>query len=182
MTLSSISLLRPDPDQLCKDKGAKSISFFCRRRPVRIDHALFAELRQVSISNGGKNVRVCLHDGPKARHHDMVILENRGKYYRPHKHRDKGEAFHVIEGRLGLFTFSDSGEVIDSCVLAPGEIYRVEENAYHAVLPMTKQVIYHENKPGPFTGEGDSIFPNWAPDGNDEIEQAAYSTSLRRHL
>ena len=39
---------------------------------------------------------------------------------------------------------------------------------YHAVMPLSDLVIYHESKPGPFTGEGDSIYPSWAPDESNE--------------
>ena len=182
MGLSNISLLQPDSERLREDAGAKSVSFFVLRRPVKIDAAVIGELKEVSERRGGSNVRVCLHAGPDAVHHDMIILENQGKYYRPHKHDDKGEAFHIIEGRMGIFAFDESGAVIDAVVLEPQEIYRVEAGMYHAVLPLTDRVIYHENKPGPFTGEGDSIFPEWAPDGTNNEEVAAYVAALRSRI
>ena len=47
---------------------------------------------------------------------------------------------------------------------------------------MPAPVIYHENKPGPFTGKGDSIFPDWAPDGADAAVAEAYVDELRKHL
>ena len=177
-TLSRISLLNPDGNKVWEDVGAKSVSFFCRHRPVFIDANLIAQLKTLSTQRGGRNVRVCLHDGPDANHHDMVILELKGKYYRPHKHDGKGEAFHIMEGCMGLFAFDESGTVIDAVTLGPGDIYRVAENMYHAVLPISDQVIYHENKPGPFTGEGDSIFPAWAPDGADALEIENYVAGL----
>lgn len=182
MKISHISLIDLDPEKLWQDTSAKSVSFFCRRRPVRVDGAVIAELRELSRRHDGKNVRLCLHDGPTADHHDMIILERQGKYYRPHKHAAKGEAFHVIAGQLGVLAFADDGMVVDACALGPGDIYRVEVNMYHAVLPLSAEVIYHENKPGPFTGEGDSIFPDWAPDGTDPTAFGQYVDSLRRRF
>jgi len=176
--LSQISLINQDGDKLWQDVGAKSVSFFCLKRPVKVDSDLIVELKQLSQDHNGKNVRLCLHESPKSDHHDMVILERRGKYYRPHRHDGKGEAFHIIEGQMGLFAFDDKGTVIDASLLNPGDIYRVAEGGYHAVLPITETVIYHENKPGPFTGEGDSIYPNWAPDGADEGEIDEYVQKL----
>lgn len=182
MSLSKISLLNSDDQKLREDKGAKTVSFFVLQRPVKVDQTLIGELKAVSESRGGVNVRVCLHDSPDARHHDMVILEQKGKYYRPHKHLDKGEAFHVIEGCLGILAFSEQGDVIDAVAVNPHEIYRVEAGMYHAVAPVTDQVIYHENKPGPFLGEGDSIYPDWAPDGTEVGEVEGYMSQLYAHI
>ena len=112
----------------------------------------------------------------------MVILERRGKYYRPHKHLEKGEAFHVIEGRFGIFTFDEGGAIQEACILQSGDILRVGPDMYHAVMPLTDIVIYHENKPGPFLGSKDSIYPDWAPDGGNAAETDAYCAALSRHL
>ena len=123
-------------------------------------------------------MRVCLHDSPLSLHHDMVILERKGKYYRPHKHKDKGEAFHIIDGKMAIFVFDHAGNVIDSTVLVRGDVYRIEKNQYHSVMPVTNIVIYHENKPGPFLGSDDSIFPNWAPNESDHDSIKKYVDTL----
>ena len=49
-------------------------------------------------------------------------------------------------------------------------------------MPLSDPVIYHENKPGPFTGQGDSLFPAWAPDGTDVAEVERYVLKLKSHL
>ena len=180
--LSTISLINIDENKLRNDDKAKTISFFCKKRPVRIDRNVISDLRKISENNNRANVRICLHDSPMANHHDMVILERKGKYYRPHKHNNKGEAFHIISGQMGIFSFDDDGCVIDSVILFESDIYRVESGQYHAVLPITDDVIYHENKPGPFLGDEDSIFPDWAPDGTNANEIDEYLVSLRSYI
>ena len=122
--LSKISLLDPDLAKLVEDKGAKTVAFFCRNLPVVIDARLIEELKNVSRLRNDSNVRICLHDGPDASHHDMIALERRGRYYRPHKHARKGDTFHMIEGKLGIFSFDVDGNVTDAVVIGPGEIYR----------------------------------------------------------
>ncbi len=177
-SLSSISLTNPDPEVLWEDTSAKTVAFFCKRHPVCVDAELISELKKVSVARGDRNVRLCLHDSPEADHHDMIILEHQGKYYRPHKHLKKGETFHIMEGRMGIFTFDDAGSVIEARALEADEIFRVGVNMNHAVMPLSDVVIYHENKPGPFLGDGDSIFPDWAPVGLDIKEATAYSAHL----
>jgi len=179
---STISLINIDDSKLRVDSTAKTIAFFCKERPVRIDKDVISDLHKVSGQNNGANVRICLHDSPSAKHHDMVILEKRGKYYRPHKHNDKGEAFHIMSGKMGIFSFDDNGNVTDAVTLLEGDIYRVEVGQYHSVLPITDTVIYHENKPGPFLGEGDSIFPDWAPDGADNKKVDQYIGYLSSYI
>ncbi len=182
MNLSRISLVDPDTENIWEDKGAKTVAFFCRKRPVRITAKTIDELKQISSLRDGSNVRVCLHSEPASDHHDMVILERPGGYYRPHRHTYKGDCFHIMEGQMGLFTFNENGDVIDCAVLEPGEIYRVEVNMYHAVMPLTDPVIYHENKPGPFLTQGDSLYPDWAPDGSDASQVNEYITELKLQL
>lgn len=182
MNISHISLTSPDIEKIWQDPAAKTLSFFCLKRPVRIDATVMQELTQLGTSEGHKNVRVCLHASPSALHHDMIILEHRGRYYRPHKHLDKGECFHIMQGEMGIFAFSDTGSIIDAIRLKAGEIYRVEAGMYHAVMPLSDLVIYHENKPGPFLGDGDSLYPNWAPDGSDPIATESYIRILAQRL
>jgi cupin fold WbuC family metalloprotein len=182
MSLSSVSLIDINHKKIWEDKTAKTISFFCKQLPVRVDAMLIGELKHIAQSQGGKNIRLCLHDSPQAIHHDMIILEYGGKYYRPHKHLKKGEAFHIIEGQMGIFVFNEDGTVMDSCCLNSGEIFRVGVGMYHMVMPITEWVIYHENKPGPFLIGKDSIYPSWAPDGKSQVDNDDYLKSLIRHF
>jgi len=149
-----------------------------------VDRELVSELKQVAAGLNGKNLRLCLHEGPEALFHDMVILEHPGNYYRPHKHLKKGESFHILEGSMGIFVFDQQGQVIDACVLDPqgSFLYRIDTDMYHAVMPLSDPVIYHESKPGPFTGDGDSVFPAWAPEGRDPGEVEGYTDFLRSML
>jgi len=181
MSLSTIDL--NNPDSVWIDERGRSIGFFCRRLPARVDGKLVGELK-AAAEKFQKNVRLCLHDSPDAAFHEMIILERKRKYYRPHKHLEKGESFHILEGEMAVFTFDGEGNIADACVLQPNGnfIYRVAINTYHAVMPLSDPVLYHEAKPGPFLGDKDSIFPSWAPEGKDEDEIARYIHKLRRAL
>lgn len=182
LQLSSIIL--DDSKSVWVDKGKKSVAYFCKNTPVRVNKGLISELKKILTRIGNKNLRLCLHNGPDAPFHEMIIFERKGKYYRPHKHLAKSETFHIIEGNMGVFSFNDDGKVIDVCVLDANDnfIYRVRPNMYHAVMPISDLVIYHESKPGPFTGKRDSIYPSWAPDGNNSEEVKQYTTLLQKTL
>ena len=179
MLISSVEL--SNADTVWRDKNAKSIAYFCKRRPVGVGKALINELKEISVGSGNQNVRFCLHESPDALFHDMLILEHKGKYYRPHKHLTKGESFHIIEGSMAIFIFDEKGNIIDNCLLntANNLIYRLEINMFHAIMPLSDLVIYHESKLGPFLSEGDSIYPSWAPVGDSPKQTAEYQDRLQ---
>jgi len=164
--MHGLSLDLNDPEMVWVDNGARSVAYFCLRTPVMVDKELIRKLKEIAAAlNGTKNVRLCLHDSPKAIFHNMIVLENKIKYYRPHKHPSKSETFHIIEGTMAVIVFAENGQIENSSVLDAQEnfLYRVDANTYHAVMPLSDLVIYHESKPGPFIGKSD-IYPSWAPE------------------
>lgn len=163
-----------------QDKNAKSLSYYFTIDVVRIDLEIVKQLRELSAKNGKCNARICLHISPTANFHEMIILEYGGYYYRPHKHLTKGESCHIIEGEVAFLIFNDNGAVEASNIMSKERnlISRVGINRWHTVIPITEYAIYHESKPGPYIGQGDSVYPDWAPDGSDSMEAQKYIEQL----
>ena len=182
MAISKVNLIDNNNSKLKRHKGAKTLSFFCKNRPILINKNNIEEMKTLSKKNDHSNLRICLHSSPSDDHHDMIILETCGKYYRPHKHNGKGECFHLIEGELGIIIFDTKGKILDFNILYPGEIYRIEKEMYLAIYPITSYVIYHENKPGPFLGDNDSIYPDWAPEQNDTVKIEKYYHKIKIYI
>lgn len=120
-----------------------------------------------------KSVRICLHDSPDAALHEMLIAHKKDNYVKPHKHLNKSESFHIIEGEMDVFIFDMSGEIIRKIQMGDYKsgksfCYRLSRSEYHTVLPKTKYVVFHEVTNGPFKRE-DTVFGKWAPD-EEEVE------------
>ena len=181
--MKTSSVFLDDYESVRFDDTGRSAAYFCKRTPIKVDAELISELKMAAERLGSNNLRLCLHDSPGATLHEMINLEFRGNYYRPHKHRGKGESYHLIEGSMGAFVFDEDGRIIDANVLEPnnGFLYRVGEEMYHAVMPLSDLVIYHETRLGPFLN-GDSLFAPWAPDGSDVLEATKYTEELRSLL
>ena len=179
MNIISISLR--DSENVVLDTKGRTDAFFARQESLVLDKTVVEQLKTYAKDHGGGNVRFCLHTGPESLFQQMIIMEQQGNYYRPHKHLSKGEAFHMIEGVMGVFLFDDNGEVSNVVRLDPAGnfIFRVGTGIYHAVMPLTSYVVYHECKPGPFLGNQDSIWAHWAPDGCDTVVAEAYSARLK---
>ena len=112
------------------DSTGKSIAFFSIKKPIAVNKDLINELKENWLLSPDKNLRICLHDSPSSLFHEMVILETQGKYYRPHKHMNKGESYHIIEGKLGIVNFNDCGDITDARILDPFNdyLYRLGES------------------------------------------------------
>ncbi len=166
--------------QVRQDKNARTLSYFCTKDVVAITKEIIKQLLEESKKNGDCDIRLSLHKRPSEEFHNMIILQNKGNYYRPHKHEKKVEAYQLIEGKMAVFVFDESGSVKESTILSPEKnfIYRIPSNTWHISIPITKYVIFNEAKPGPFLGKDDSSFADWAPDSSNLNEGKKYFAAL----
>jgi cupin fold WbuC family metalloprotein len=171
--------------RFCRDTGSRStLSFYCVDPCVMVDDALIDAMCAESARWDRRNVRLCLHSSAGAAYHEMVALEWYGHYFPPHKHFDKGETLHIIDGELGVLGFDDAGNVVFSTVLGRNDclIASLGPGRWHMTVPMTGTAIYHESKPGPFLGDADRMFATWAPLPEDTDAVARYLDEIRLGL
>ncbi len=183
MVEKRLSLIRLDDDQAVdlNDSG-RSPAYFCRRKPVAVTRELVADL----VARGAgtrQGIRLCLHEGPEARLHDMIVVQYVEQYPRPHKHLEIGESYHIVEGEMGIVVFDDGGEIVDACRMDTSgtAVYSVGAGTYHTNFPLTDVAVYHESRPGPFKG-GDSVLAPWAPDEKDGDAARRFVEELTRLL
>ena len=183
MAENRLSLIRLDDEQAVGlDDSGKSPAYFCLRKPVAVTRELIADL--VARGKGtGQGIRLCLHESPGALLHDMIVVHYTGQYFRPHKHMEKSESYHMIEGGMGVVVFDDEGKVVDACRMDTSDttVYGVGTGMYHTNFPLTEVAVYHESRPGPFV-PGDSVFAPWGPDGEDEEAVRKFVAELAEML
>jgi cupin fold WbuC family metalloprotein len=146
--------------------------------PAEIDF-----LKNAAAENTRRRARLCTHPGIEDALHEMLIVHMDSTYVRPHKHLGKSESFHIIEGALKVFLFTDDGELTDTIDFgASGSgrnfYYRLSTPMFHSVLPVSDFVVFHEVTNGPFD-RADCVFAPWAPseDGTAD-EQSAFMAKL----
>jgi cupin fold WbuC family metalloprotein len=153
------------------DKKAKSLSFVVKKLPFLINKKNIKEMMTISNLNNKCNLRICLHKNSKALAHNMIILARGKNVYPPHKHKNKGECYHVIKGKLKVIIFSDNGKVELKVILTKGDVFRIKENSYHSVIALTNFVIFHESTSGPFLADKDSTFATWIPKEKNALQR-----------
>lgn len=136
-----------------EDKNAKSVAFFSKSKTTTINKNMIEALKLESKMRGKSNARFCLHLSPDESLHDMVILEYKAnKLMEPHKHLDKDETIHVLEGEMLGLILDDKCNLISKTILDPKNnfLYRTAKGLYHLWVPSSNYVIFRETVQGPF--------------------------------
>ena len=149
---------------------------------VNIDLNDISMLKAQVKASRDKRVRICAHHYTSDKLHEMVILIERGSYIRPHKHLDKTESFHVIEGILDVILFDELGNITD--IIQMGDFhsgnsfyYRLALSVFHTVVVKSDFVVFHETTNGPFQKEA-TIYSPWSPVQEDLSAVENYLTRL----
>lgn len=155
---------------------------------LKIGNRDINKLKQQSDTNKRKRIRLCAHRDIEDRIHEMLIIHMKDIYVRPHKHINKIESFHVIEGTADIVIYSDDGSIDD--VIPMGEYgtdrcfyYRLSDPLFHTLRVTSDYFVFHEITNGPFK-KVDTVWASWAPEENDLaavnnfMEQLATSIEL----
>ena len=153
---------------------------------VQIDSLDIAELKSKAKQNPRKRIRVCAHKDIEENIHEMLIVHEKSCYVRPHKHNDKTESFHIIEGKADVILFHEDGSIDQ--VIPMGEIttglkfyYRLLPFRFHTLLIHSDVLVFHEITSGPFRLE-DTIFAPWSPEEVDEYNVSKYMAKIKSYI
>ena len=149
---------------------------------VRFDQHAVAFIKEKATTNNRGRARICAHRGNEDSLHEMLIAIRSDSYIHPHRHLNKTESFHLVEGKADVVIFNESGEIIDVVSLSPDAhfYYRLNAPLYHTVLVHSPVLIIHEITNGPFDALA-SDFASFAP-AEGESMAAEYIESLKQRL
>jgi len=142
---------------------------------VRFGDEEIAFLKRQARSNARKRARIRAHRPNDDPLHEMMIAILSTSYIHPHRHVDKSESFHIVEGDVDIAVFDESGTILDVIQLGPAGrgrtfYYRMSDSAYHTLLIRSELLVVHEVTNGPFDRTR-SILAPFAP-GEDRAEEA----------
>ena len=153
---------------------------------VRVSGADMAALKQQALTNPRQRIRICTHPDTGDRLHEMLIVHTRGTYVRPHKHLNKSESVHIIEGEVDVVFLDEAGAVSD--VVRLGDYrsgrefyYRVGSPLYHTLLISSEFLVFHEITNGPFRRE-ETVFAPWAPEESDPVACSEFQARVAREV
>ena len=159
--------------------------------PARIEKNLvlfktedWTDLLQQARANTIGRARVCAHRDSESLVQEMLIAFVKDSYVRPHRHLNKTESFHVVEGELSVIFFDDCGEETDRVALSASDstkpfYFRGEREQWHTVLVESGHAFIHETTTGPFE-HSDKLLAPWAPAQGDRVATEIFLDSLRK--
>jgi cupin fold WbuC family metalloprotein len=157
---------------------------------VRLGDQEIAFLKRQAQESPRKRARVCAHKTNDDALHEMVIAISAASYIHPHRHLDKSESFHIVEGEVDVAVFDQAGVIVDVIELGPPGsgryfYYRLSESAFHTLLIRTDFLVVHEVTNGPFAPDRTVLAP-FAPPEDQADEAHDYmrrvSAEVARHL
>ncbi|OGS40849.1 MAG: hypothetical protein A3J82_09320 [Elusimicrobia bacterium RIFOXYA2_FULL_69_6] len=149
---------------------------------VRIRRDDLAPLIPAAAGNPPRRMRLCAHRSVSDALHEMFIVLAKDAYIRPHKHLQKSESFHVVEGRAEIVLFEEDGSLRQ--VIAMGDYssglcfyYRLADPCYHGLVVRSDAFVFHETTGGPLD-PAQTVFAPWAPPEDALPLRAAYMARL----
>jgi cupin fold WbuC family metalloprotein len=129
---------------------------------------VLAEARQSPRRRMNFNFHATLEENPSR----LLNVLLRGTYIRPHRHSDppKAESFVVLEGRIAILIFDDSGRVERRYALGRGDEalgVDIAPGVWHTAAALSEHAVCFEVKPGPYVQAVDKEFAPWAPREGD---------------
>ena len=138
---------------------------------VQVSQEYMETLKERARQNPRRRIRLCAHPDINNPLHEMLIVHEKGTYVRPHKHLNKTESVHIIDGLVDVVVFDDDGKITD--VMQMGDYksgrnfyYRMQYPYFHTLLIHSEILLFHEVTNGPFD-RNDTVFAPWAPDETD---------------
>lgn len=136
-----------------------------------VDRSNIDLFKQRSSLNPRKRIRLCAYGSPDDRLHEMLIVHARGTYVRPHKHLEKTESTHIIEGLVDVVLFENDGRI--ERVISMGDYasgrpfyFRMKIPVFHTLIIRSDVLVFHETTNGPFDRRN-TVFAPWAPEDSD---------------
>ena len=139
-----------------------------------LDSDLISLIKDDCISNKKKRSRINFHQSPSDYVQEMIIAMHINTDIPVHRHINKCESFHLIEGRVCVVLFKEnSSQIFEEIILDSTKrpFYRLNTNIDHLVIPLSLITIIHETTEGPFNTES-SIIPEWSltKSGHDTLK------------
>lgn len=135
--------------------------------PGFLEFDTISQLKELADASPLKRARICLHKSADESIHEMLIVLARGVYIRPHRHINKTESFHLVEGRASAVFFDDAGNVTERLKLGRSLghtfIYRIEAPVFHTQVVHSKHLVFYEVTRGPWV-PGETEYASWAPE------------------
>lgn len=143
-----------------------------------IDRELIDRVADEARKSPRKRMNYNFHRSTDEAVNRLLNVMHRGSYLPVHRHLspDRSESIVVIQGRVGVTIYDDSGAEIESrIVAADGDCvgFDIEAGVWHGLVVLEDNTVIFEIKQGPFAPIVESNLASWTPrvDDTEAVEK-----------
>lgn len=171
---------------MTRTKPINNEVFVAQDHLVTVDQNCVESFKQQSMRTSRHRARLCAHKSIESPIHEMFIALTQDAYIRPHRHINKSESFHVIEGTATVVFFDDAGRIEEAIEIGDYRsgkpfYYRNEDARFHTQIVTSNGLVFHETTNGPFNA-ADTVLAPWSPVESDIAAVKAYLDRLREEI
>lgn len=156
---------------------------FLHSNIVKADNKFLEELMEKACQNDMGKYRYCLHESEESNIQEMIFVNLKGFYAPPDKHPYCAETKIILYGEAWIILFEENGEIREVMHASAQDtrLCRVEKGIYHAVVPISDQVVFYEMREGKFSLDM-TVYPIWAPKDASENEKRIYELMINEAI
>ncbi|HLX25839.1 MAG TPA: WbuC family cupin fold metalloprotein [Candidatus Cybelea sp.] len=156
--------------------------YYCNERVPTVQPSDIAFLKARAAENWRLRCRLCLHSSPLDPLQDMIIVFHEATYFRPLRHVERPQLFHLLEGTITLVLLDDNGAVVDTIELSssePGRAFEtlLQPGVWYSFVLHSQWLVIRETTTGPMTAT-DRQYAPFAPEEGDPIARE-YAADLK---
>lgn len=150
---------------------------------VRLDHRSVKFIKEKALLSPKGRARICAHKNAEDNLHEMIIAISSSSYIRPHRHNNKIESFHLIEGQADVVILNEHGKIEDLVKLGKDYnfYYRLSTPHFHTLIIRSPLLVIHEITNGPFKGDASS-YAEFSPSEDNKMESIEYISNLKQQI
>lgn len=150
---------------------------------LTVDEEIIAVLKERAKEARRRRFRFCLHHSPDEPVQEMIIAACSDGYSQPHRHSGRSMTYHVIEGRLTVFLFDETGKPTEAIELGPpggGKpfCFRLSSGGWYMPVVQSPMAVYVEVLSGPNPGGRATEYAAWSPGEDDPSAVAVFLEKL----
>jgi cupin fold WbuC family metalloprotein len=144
----------------------------CTDEIIALRHSHVERLGAMAAASPKHRARICVHKDADAGIQEMIILMSRSSYLCPHRHSNKCESFHLVEGIADIVVFGDDDEIEKVIPFSPEDafFYRLDTKRYHTIVVRSDFIVFHEVTNGPFIQNATEYAPFAPREGTNGVE------------
>lgn len=144
----------------------------CTDEIISLRYSHVERLGDMAAASPKHRARICVHKEEGAGIQEMIIFMDRTSYVCPHRHANKSESFHLVEGIADIVVFGDDGEIEKVIPFSHEQafFYRLDTKRFHTIVVRSDFIVFHEVTNGPFVHNTTEFAPFAPREGTNGVE------------